>query len=121
MLRRAALKDRIAKEASENGGDQANPEGGEPSVHESVKETHNAGSSPMDNKVESLIVGDIKEIFCMEALYPHHEEEKDILSYKAVADPDVMYMHQAMRQPDKDKFIEAMRKEVSEQSANIIF
>ena len=28
--------------------------------------------------------------------------------YKATADPDTMYQHQAMKEPDKAKFIHAM-------------
>jgi hypothetical protein len=31
---------------------------------------------------------------------------------KASTDPDTMYYHQAMREPDKDKFKEAIRKNV---------
>ena len=46
--------------------------------------------------------------------------EKDLLAFKAVADPkalkassvpDTMYYHQAMREPDRDKFQEAVLKE----------
>jgi hypothetical protein len=37
--------------------------------------------------------------------------ELDLLAFKASTDPDTMYHHQAMREPDKDKFEEAMRKE----------
>jgi len=38
--------------------------------------------------------------------YPH-----DIQIYKATSDPDTLYHHQAMKQPDADKFREAMAKE----------
>jgi hypothetical protein len=37
--------------------------------------------------------------------------EQDLLAYKASTDPDTMYHHQAMKQPDREKFQEAMRKE----------
>jgi hypothetical protein len=37
--------------------------------------------------------------------------EQELLAYKASTDPDTMYHHQAMKQPDRDKFQEAMRKE----------
>ena len=40
------------------------------------------------------------------------------ISYKAAADPDTMYMHEAMRESDRDKFIEAMEKEVRDQFDN---
>lgn len=41
-----------------------------------------------------------------------------LLAYKATADPDTMYFHQAMKEPDRAKFIKAMIKEVSNQSGN---
>ena len=63
---------------------------------------------------------DIGEIFCMETMFPStsSEDGDPLLAYKAVADPDVMYLHQAMRERDRDKFIEAMRKEVQDQKNN---
>jgi hypothetical protein len=44
----------------------------------------------------------------------YHE---DIL-YAARSDPDVMYMHQALQQPDKKQFLEAMQKEVAAHTDN---
>jgi transposase InsO family protein len=59
------------------------------------------------------------EIFCLQAMYPITELEKDpLLAYKASSDPDTMYMHQAVKEPDRDNFIEAMQKEVRDQSEN---
>jgi hypothetical protein len=60
------------------------------------------------------------EIFCLRAMYPQTELKEDpLMAYKASADPDTMYMHQAVKEPDKDKFIdEAMQKEVRDQSEN---
>jgi hypothetical protein len=40
--------------------------------------------------------------------------EVDPISFKANADPDTLYMHEAMRAPDADKFKEAMKKEINE-------
>jgi hypothetical protein len=37
--------------------------------------------------------------------------EQDLLAFKVSTDPDTMYHHQAMKQPDKEKFQEAMKKE----------
>jgi hypothetical protein len=37
--------------------------------------------------------------------------EQDLLAFKTSTDPDTMYHHQAMKQPDKEKFQEAMKKE----------
>ena len=45
--------------------------------------------------------------------HPH-----DIHIYKATSDPDTLYHHQAMKQPDTDKFREAMAKEWEDQRQN---
>jgi hypothetical protein len=37
---------------------------------------------------------------------------------KATSDPDTMYLHEAMKEPDKSEFLEAMQKEVMDQSDN---
>jgi hypothetical protein len=37
--------------------------------------------------------------------------ETDLLAFKASSDPDTMYHHQAMRQPDREKFLKAMQDE----------
>ncbi len=42
------------------------------------------------------------ELFCLKALFP------DVLAYAASRDPDTMYLHQAMKEPDKDKFLATM-------------
>ncbi len=49
------------------------------------------------------------ELFFLEALFP------DALTYVASKDPDTMYMHQVMEEPDKDKFIAAMVEEMDAQ------
>ena len=38
----------------------------------------------------------------------HHE----IMAMKATADPDTMYLHEALREPDRKEFIKAMRGEI---------
>jgi hypothetical protein len=52
---------------------------------------------------------------CLIATTEHEQEEawseQHLLAYKASTDPDTMYHHQAMKQPDKEKFQEAMKKE----------
>ena len=36
------------------------------------------------------------EIFCLQAMFPHTELDEDpLMAYKAFADPDTMYLHQA--------------------------
>jgi hypothetical protein len=50
---------------------------------------------------------------CLIATTEHEQEEawseQHLLAYKASTDPDTMYHHQAMKQPDKEKFQEAMK------------
>jgi len=52
---------------------------------------------------------------CLIRTNEHEDEEtwseQHLLAFKASTDPDTMYHHQAMKQPDKEKFQEAMRKE----------
>jgi len=73
-------------------------------------------------ETRTAMAKDVKgEIFCYTALYPESGEEINtdpLLAYKATADPDTMYMHQAMQQPDKANFIKAMEKEVHDQMEN---
>ena len=59
------------------------------------------------------------EIFCYETMFsPLEPEQHPLLAFKASADPDTMYMHQALKQPDSRKFAEAMKKEVQDQIDN---
>ena len=68
----------------------------------------------------------VGEIFCLQAMYPDAEQpsgggtqkECPLYAYKATSDPDTMYLHQAMKEPDKGKFVEAMQKEVDDQMNN---
>ena len=69
--------------------------------------------------------GDIQgEMFCYKAMFPREDtitaEQVDdpITAYKASTDPDTMYMHQAMKEPDRKEFQEAMVKEVTDQLSN---
>ena len=62
------------------------------------------------------------EIFCYEALFPDGVDinnQHPLQAYKATADPDTMYMHQAMKQDDKQDFIKAMLKEIKDQQGII--
>jgi len=61
------------------------------------------------------------EIFSMQNMFPHPIEQhplREIHANSATTDPDVMYLHEAMKAPDKDKFVEAMDKEISGQVGN---
>ena len=68
------------------------------------------------NNTPSQVPG---EIFCMEAIESCDTNEYDNpMICKATTDPDTMYMHEAMREHDRNKFIDAMEKEVRDQVEN---
>ena len=76
----------------------------------------------MDAMMVEIATQDIPgEIFSYQAMCPTtaYEDKGDPLyAYKATADPDTMYMHQAMEQPDKAEFVKAMVKEINDQREN---
>ena len=45
-------------------------------------------------------------------------EDNPLLAFKVNADPETMYMHEALKEPDRAQFINAMLKEVSDQKGN---
>ena len=96
------LERRNALKQSQN---EATPEGG-PVIEKALNE--------LDQKVA---MQSIDEVFAYE-ISDMMDDIDPLYAYKAVADPDVMYLHQAMRERDKEKFIEAMRREVHDQSKN---
>ena len=48
-------------------------------------------------------------------------EQHPMLAYAASADPDTMYYHEAMREPDRNEFIKAMVKEVHSHTENEVW
>jgi Reverse transcriptase (RNA-dependent DNA polymerase) len=60
------------------------------------------------------------EIFCLEAMFPEsrNDQADPLLAFKATTDPDTMYLHEAMREPDREEFKKAMVKEVKDQMDN---
>ncbi len=48
-------------------------------------------------------------------------EQHPMLAYAASADPDTMYYHEAMREPDSAEFIKAMDKEVQSHTENHVW
>lgn len=46
------------------------------------------------------------------------EQTDPIMALKAKADPDTVYLHEAMLQPDKNDFLEAMEEEITDQLSN---
>ncbi len=89
-------------------------------IHKNSKSDRIKEQGRMDQRSDLTIINDIGEIFCMETTsYPDVDGPTNpILAFKAVADPDTMYLHQAMKQPDKHEFVNAMSKEVNDQMKN---
>ena len=44
------------------------------------------------------------KLLSLESLFPDPEEEHTLLAYKAYADPNTMYMHEAMKERDAGEF-----------------
>ena len=57
------------------------------------------------------------ELMCIEAT-DDEPMNKHILALKATTDPDTMYLHEALKEKDKSKFLDAMEKEVKDQLQN---
>jgi hypothetical protein len=79
----------------------------------------------MEAEITTTPKADVKgEILSFQALCPHDvdatQEGKNhpLTAFKATADPDIMYMHEAMKEPDWLEFIKAMQKEVLDQMNN---
>jgi Reverse transcriptase (RNA-dependent DNA polymerase) len=75
---------------------------------------------PVDRlMMETILENDVEgEVFCLMAMFPDYPtEEHPLLTYAASADPDTMYLHQALKEPDRKQFIQAMTKEVDDQIA----
>ena len=52
------------------------------------------------------------EIFAQHAIPTEPLEHSNILAMKVSTDPNIMYLHQALKQQDKEKIVDAMKKEV---------
>lgn len=94
-----------------------------------ISERERRNRQPVERLIEAMTTeisqatsSDVEgEIFCLQAICPGNlldEMQDPIMAYKATSDPDTMYMHQAMQEPDKKQFVEAMKKEVRDQSEN---
>jgi Reverse transcriptase (RNA-dependent DNA polymerase) len=55
-----------------------------------------------------------------EFLHPVHYAAlpREVMTYAASSDPDTMYLHEAMREPDREHFLRAMEDEVQAQTNN---
>ena len=55
------------------------------------------------------------EIFCLSTIYPRENnlKENPLQAFKVTSDPDTMYLHEAMNDPDRKELITAIVKEVT--------
>jgi hypothetical protein len=59
------------------------------------------------------------ELLCQKSMFPDAKAGNEAFyAFKTTADPDTMYLHQAMKEPDREQFKEAMIKEVKDQVDN---
>ena len=77
-----------------------------------VAEMSNLNNSNSENYVEG-------EIFCYLTQIKEYGDNpklinEPLLAYEATADPDTMYLHEAMKQKDWQEFRKAMQKEVDD-------
>ena len=49
------------------------------------------------------------------------DQEGQIIAYGASTDPDTMYYHEAMREPDREQFLNAMQQEVESHTQNQVW
>ena len=68
--------------------------------------------------VDGIYNDPIMEVYAQEARI---EDDDNVHVLKAQCDPDTMYHHEAMKQPDKEEFKAAMTKEVKDQLNNETF
>ena len=67
---------------------------------------------------------EINEIFCLQEMFPEcdsmidDERDNPLHAYKAVVDHDTMYLHQAMKEPDRQEFLKAIQKEIDDKYNN---
>jgi hypothetical protein len=73
--------------------------------------------------LEAQVSEDTSNFVAYETLYEPNmsteiEDQDPLLVFAASADPDTMYLHEAMKQPDKPQFKQAMKEEVESFDAN---
>ena len=86
---------------------------GSKSSRQPVKRLIEAMTAEMSASTSHDVEG---EIFCLSAMFPKGGspdlEDNPLLEFKAKADPDTMYMHEALKEPDRAQFIKYLLKEV---------
>ena len=117
LQRNMRLERRNARKKSEE--DNANRSNSDQPDNDKTNSTIEGATGSVATTNETV---ESQELFGFEAMVPHGQREIDEcenpLALKAVADPDTMYWHQAMREPDREQFQKAMEKEVNDQLKN---
>ena len=72
----------------------------------------------MSRKVKKWKAKYSASALCLQKRESPNLEGNPLLAFKANADPDTMYMHEAFKDPDRAQFVKAMLKEVSDQMGN---
>jgi hypothetical protein len=105
-------------------------ESGAQPEHRRMPEVRKSGRQrqPVQRLVEAMMTeirhdtaADIEgEIFCLQSMYPKDDSalQDPLQAYKATTDPDTMYLHEAMKAPDRKEFVKAMEKEWKDQLSN---
>jgi hypothetical protein len=103
-----------------NDSNQTNNEIGKEPIKSKDMEPVKHVIKAMMMEIRNQTIDDVEgKIFCLEAMFPNREgEEHPLVAYKAASNPDTMYLHEAMKEPDKEEFLQAMQKEVTDQSEN---
>ena len=119
-------------EGAPEGAATETPEGGPHYAKRSINETATRKMSRPTKPVDRLTymtseciereesIGPEGEILSMETILPNNEYENPTPLHvlQASADPDTMYYHEAMYEPDRDEFRKAMRSEWHDQHNN---
>jgi hypothetical protein len=104
-----SLEDYFSTQESEEESTDVEEEMAEEAGEQSIYITRSGRKS----KVPERLTYDAQSCLIRPGSQEQEEEwiERNLLAFKASTDPDTMYHHQAMKQPDKEKFQEAMKKE----------
>jgi hypothetical protein len=102
-----SLEDYFSTQESEEENTDVEEEMAEEAGEQSIYVTRSGRKS----KVPERLTYDAQSCLIRPGSQEQEEEwiERNLLAFKASTDPDTMYHHQAMKQPDKEKFQEAMK------------
>jgi hypothetical protein len=111
-MRELAIAEETSDEENENESSKASSKeviDDEPPEEEEVYQTRSGRRVKKPDRLNLIAYESILEPYD----YEQEDEwcEEDLMTFKASTDPDTMYYHQVMREPDREKFQEAIKKE----------